>query len=65
MVRKQANESLESLLKFVDEIQSLLKFIDEIPDPPTRGEIPFPYETSKPRPYGWFSDPDLLQDNQP
>ena len=55
MVRKQANESLESLLKFVD----------EIPDPPTMGEIPFPYETSKPRPYGWFSDPGLLQDNQP
>ena len=30
-----------------------LEFIDEIPDPPSTIEIPFPYGTDQPRPYGW------------
>ena len=45
-------------------LEDILRFIDEIPDAPARVEIPFPYGTSEPRPYGWFSDSSLSWDGR-
>ena len=39
-----------------DSLGDFLRFIDQLPDPPERIEIPFPYGTTEPRPYGWHSE---------
>ncbi|WP_419906393.1 hypothetical protein [Hoeflea sp.] len=53
---KKRNREIENMKDQAGQsLGYLLKFIDELPDAPAKVENPFPYGTSEPKPYGWFS----------
>ena len=47
--REQLNAKASSALG------KALEFLDDLPEGPVKRPIPFPYGSTEPRPYGWFS----------
>ena len=43
-------------VKASDTLWKSLRFLDNLPDGPAKEPIPFPYGSSEPRPYGWYSE---------